>query len=518
MLNIDMPKNKPLAYKLRVSMPPPSEADPVSDGNRLARALKENGVPDAEIPLSVARALSGIMRKSGFDVTVTLSGNRVLSVDTGTDEAACYGLAIDLGTTNVVGALVDMQSGEVIAEASENNPQIAHGEDVLTRIHYCLEDGGLEELSSLAAGCITTLAATLAEKGNIKASDISAVTVSGNTTMAHLLLGLDPYNICRAPYVPVANRFAPYRARELGIGVNPEADVHVFPNVGSYVGGDVLAGVLVSGIHESDELSVLVDVGTNAEIVIGNRDWLLVCAGAAGPALEGGVVKHGMRAMPGAIDRITIDPDSLEPDYTVLGSRVEKPLGMCGSALIDLMAELFTNGLIDGRGRFIKPYKSRRVTEHGGKGAYVVVPAKESGTGSDIIFTENDIENLIRTKAAMYTVLYVVTNELGIGFNDLAAFHIAGTFGAYISADKAVAIGMVPDIELSKYHLLGNSSIKGAIRALSDFSALRELERIASMITYKEMNVSSEFMTEFRAAMFLPHTDDSHFPSVKKVN
>jgi uncharacterized 2Fe-2S/4Fe-4S cluster protein (DUF4445 family) len=509
-----MTNDTPLAYRLRVSMPPPTASDRLSDGERLSRAIADCGVADADIPLYVARALPGILRESGFDVTATLSGGRVISVGPGTDEAACYGLAIDLGTTNVVGALIEMSSGEVVAESSEPNPQIAHGEDILTRIHYCLNDGGINELSRLAVECITALADRLAEQAGIAAQDISAVTVSGNTTMAHLLLGLDPYGICRAPYVPVANRFDIYRAMEIGIGVNPEAPVHVFPNVGSYVGGDVLAGILVSGIHEADELSVMVDVGTNAEIVIGNRDWLLVCAGAAGPALEGGVVRHGMRAMPGAIDRITIDRDSLEPAYTVLGGAGVRPLGMCGSALIDLMAELFLSGLIDGRGRFIKPYKSPRVALHEGKPVYVVAPVSESGTGSDVVFTENDIENLIRTKAAMYTVLYVVTRELGIGFNDLARFHIAGTFGAYISADKAVAIGMVPDIELTKYNLLGNSSIKGAIEALRCADALAELGRIASLITYKEMNVSSEFMTEFRAAMFLPHTDASHFPSV----
>jgi len=506
-----------LAYSMRLSIPPPSGSDPASDGAGLIRALKEKGVEGAEIPLSVARKLPSTLRGAGFDVTVTVSGNRVIDVSPATRKTSCYGLAIDLGTTNVVGALVDMQAGLVAAESSEPNPQIVRGEDVLTRIHYCLEDGAIEELSSLASGCITDLATRLADKAGIAPTEIHAVTVSGNTTMAHLLLGLDPYGICRAPYVPVANRFDTYRAVELGIGVNPEAGVHVFPNVGSYVGGDVLAGILVSGIHESDELSVMVDVGTNAEIVIGNRDWLLVCAGAAGPALEGGVVKHGMRAMPGAIDRITIDRETLKPDYTVIGGPEGRPLGMCGSALIDLMAELFTAGLIDGRGRFIKPYKTGRVIEHSGKGAYVVVPASESGTGGDIIFTENDIENLVRTKAAMYTVLYVVTRELGIGFNDLAAFHIAGTFGAYISADKAVTIGMVPDIELSRYHLLGNSSIKGAVMALSDASVLEELDRIATMITYKEMNVSSEFMTEFRAAMFLPHTDASQFPSVRQA-
>ncbi len=323
--------------------------------------------------------------------------------------------------------------------------------------------------------------------------------------MSHFFLGLDPYNICRAPYVPAANRFGALNARDIGLKIKPEAPVLVLPNVGSYVGGDVLAGILASGMADRDGISILVDVGTNAEIIVGNRDWLVACAGAAGPALEGGVVNSGMRAAPGAIDRIKIDAD-YEPSFTVIGG--VQPEGMCGSALIDLLSELFRTGLIDGRGKFI-PAKTKRIIETEAGLAYKV-------TG-DIIFTEKDIENLIRTKAAMYTALTVITTEIGITFNDIESFFVAGTFGEYIAADKAVSIGMLPDIPLHKFKLLGNSSLKGATFALLDRDARENMERIASMVTYKELNASAEFMSLYRAAMFLPHTDASLFPSLHKI-
>lgn len=509
----------PIVNKYYLELSHPTGDDPEADLERLSAGLAANGITGVEavdVPLSVAASIPGALRGSGFRVTASVRLGprpRLIRVEPGDTTARNYGLAIDLGTTNVVGTLLDLCTGEAHGEASEVNPQVAHGEDILTRIHFCLKPGNLELLQQEAAGCISSIASRLASEAGINTADITCVSVSGNTTMAHLLLGLDPYNICRAPYVPAAFSFGMLRAKDLGLAVNPEAPVYVLPNVGSYVGGDVLAGVLVSGMHERDGVSILVDVGTNAEIVIGNRDWLLVCAGAAGPALEGGVVRFGMRAMPGAIDRVGINSDTFEPEFTVLGD--VQPKGLCGSALIDLLAELFTTGLIDGRGKFVHPAKSGRVVELEGRRAYVVVHAPDSDGGVDIVFTENDIDNLIRTKAAMYTALTVVTRELGITFDMLENFYIAGTFGAYIAADKAVAMGMVPDIKLSKYRLLGNSSLAGACRVLLSRKAAEEVDAIAAMITYKQLNVSTDFMSEFRAAMFLPHTDSSLFPSVK---
>jgi uncharacterized 2Fe-2S/4Fe-4S cluster protein (DUF4445 family) len=511
----------PLVKKYFIKVNPPDASDPAADLERVLRGLDRSVAADLAVPLSVAATLSAALRASSFQVTATIAFTdppRLIDVEAGDTSSINYGLAIDLGTTNVVGALMDLNSGVTAGELSETNPQVEFGEDILSRIHHCLNEGGLEELRAKAVGCMNSIARRLAEGAGIAPEKIGSVSVSGNTTMSHLFLGLDPYNICRAPYVPVANRFGILSAEELGLSVNPRAPVYVLPNVGSYVGGDVLAGVLVSGIHGSDKVSLLVDVGTNAEIIIGNRDWLMACAGAAGPALEGGVVKFGMRAMPGAIERVKVNPETFEPVYSVVGGDAAgKPRGLCGSALIDLLAELFTTGLIDGRGKFKGGARTGRIKEVDGRKAYVVVFAPDTAEGVDIVFTETDIENLIRTKAAMYTALNVVTRELGIGFNELENFYIAGTFGAYIAADKAVAIGMVPDIEQRKFVLLGNSSLTGASEVLIERGRIREIEEIASMITYKELNVSTDFMSEFRAAMFLPHTDASLFPSVAKA-
>jgi uncharacterized 2Fe-2S/4Fe-4S cluster protein (DUF4445 family) len=332
--------------------------------------------------------------------------------------------------------------------------------------------------------------------------------------MAHFLLGLDPFHLCRAPYVPVANRFPVARAAELSIGVNPLAPVIVLPNVGSYVGGDALAGVLVSGIDTAERISLLVDIGTNAEIVVGNREFLLVGAGSAGPGLEGGVVRHGMRAAPGAIERIAIDPRTLLPTFAVIGGGA--PRGICGSGLIDLMAELFTAGLVDGRGKFVLPSPSPRVVARGGLPCFVVAEAALAAGGAEILFTQADMDNLMLSKAAMYTMLSVMTEAAGVAFDELERFFIAGAFGAYVAADKAVTIGMVPDIPLERYRLLGNSSLEGAGRVLRSTAALARIEHIGGRMTYIEMNESREFMNGFMAARFLPHTDAGRFPSVHR--
>jgi len=514
----DIGPDGPLTIKIRLDLPPPSENDQTADLERLLRGLEGHGLAEVQTPLSVAADIPGVLRRSGFKVAATIGFTpvprlvRVEPIDTASRN---LGLAVDLGSTNIVCMLIALDSGETLGETSGLNPQVMHGEDILTRIHYCLEKGHIEELQAEAAGSINGMAERLAAEAGAGPGDLTCVSVSGNTTMVHMFLGLDPYHLCRAPYIPAANRFPIMRAKELGLHVAEEALVYVLPNVGSFVGGDALAGVLVSGMHLRDEISLMVDVGTNAEIVVGGRDFLLAGAGSAGPGLEGGVVSHGMRAMPGAIERVSIDPVSLDPEYSVIGGLA--PSGMCGSALIDLMAGLFINGIIDGRGRFAEPARSGRVREFEGLSCYVVVYAEKSATGRDIVLTESDIDNLMMSKAAMYTMLNVITRKAGVGFEELSAFYIAGAFGGYIAADKAVAIGMVPDIELSKYRPIGNSSLKGAALTLLSRSNISEVERVAGLMTYMEMNVSTEFMDEYMAAKFLPHTDSSLFPSVRKV-
>jgi uncharacterized 2Fe-2S/4Fe-4S cluster protein (DUF4445 family) len=507
----------PAVRRLRLRLDPPSASDHAGDLDRLLRALGAQGLHDLQVPLPVVAALPRALRESGFAVAATvalLPAPTLLHVGPAAGAPRLLGLAVDLGSTNVVAALVDLESGETLGERSALNPQVALGEDILARTHACVAPGELARLQRHAAGCIGATAQELAAASGAAAGDIRLAVVSGNTTMAHFLLGLDPQHLCRAPYVPVANQFPIVRAGEIGLGLDPLAPVLTLPNVGSYVGGDALAGVLVSGMDERDGVSLLVDIGTNAEIVVGNREFLLVGAGSAGPGLEGGVVRDGMRAAPGAIERVAIDRETLLPSFDVIGGGA--PRGICGSGLIDLVAELFSAGVIDPRGKFVLPPRSPRVRRDRDVARYVVAEAEQSATGAAIGISQPDLDNLMLSKAAMYTMLCVMTEAAGVAFDQLERFCIAGAFGAYVDAGKAVTIGMVPDIPLERFQLLGNSSLEGARRALLSLDALARIGRIGRAMTYVEMNESREFMQQFTAARFLPHTDLSRFPSVRR--
>ncbi|MHB8834468.1 MAG: ASKHA domain-containing protein [Candidatus Methylomirabilia bacterium] len=507
----------PVLRKVLLELPHPTENDHTADLDRVLRGLEDHGWPGVQAPLGVVAGLPKALRAAHFSVIATVALVPVptlLRLESASAPSRNLGLAVDLGSTNIVGALIDLDTGETLGERSTLNPQIEHGEDILARTHACLHPGSLERLQALAATAISEIAAQLAAAAGSAAGDICCACVAGNTTMAHFLLGLDPYHLCRAPYVPVANRCPVVRAAELGLGVNPAAPVIVLPNVGSYVGGDALAGVLVSGMHTAEQVSLLVDIGTNAEIVVGNREFLLVGAGSAGPGLEGGVVRHGMRAAPGAIERVAIDSRTLLPAYEVIGGGA--PRGICGSGLIDLMAELFSRGIVDGRGKFVLPSPSPRVVVREGGPCFVVAEAAATAAGGEILFTQADMDNLMLSKAAMYTMLTVMTEAAGVAFGELEQFFIAGAFGAYVAADKAVTIGMVPDIPLARYRLLGNSSLEGARRVLLSTADLERIEQIGRAMTYVEMNESRAFMNGFMAARFLPHTDLDLFPSVRE--
>jgi uncharacterized 2Fe-2S/4Fe-4S cluster protein (DUF4445 family) len=341
------------------------------------------------------------------------------------------------------------------------------------------------------------------------------LAVAGNTTMTHLFMGLSPRWIIREPYIPVVNKPPLVKARSLGIQINPNSRALIFPNIGSYFGGDLIAGILYSEIDKKEETAILVDVGTNAEVVLGNRNWLIACAGAAGPALEGGVTRMGMTAGPGVIDKIAIDPDTRE--FTIHTIEDKPPRGICGSGVIDLAAQLFLGGMIDIRGKFLPARCGSRLNEIDGLLHLTVVPADQSGTGADLTISQADVDSLIRSKAAMYTILETITASVGMALGDLKRFYVAGTFGSFIDPRSAITIGMLPDLVLEAYKPLGNSSLGGATLALTATDCLAEMDRIRDRITYLELNVNQEFMNRFSAAKFLPHTDPSLFPSVKVV-
>ncbi len=521
---ITLPHDDPIARKHRLELLKPTLEDPLGDVERVLSALHDGltlGEPapeEVEVSLGLIRRIGAVLRNALFRVTaVVAQGERtweLIDLLEGHDTTDCFGLAIDVGTTTVSLYLVNMTSGEIAGRMAMENPQTACGEDILSRIHFCQTPGGLATLRDSVVGCINEAVAALTEAQELRANDIYAVSVAGNPAMMHLLLGLDPYHLCREPYVPVTGRALLLKARELMLSAHADAPVYVFPNLGSYFGGDVVAGILASGMHRRSGLSLLVDVGTNAEIVLGNRDWLVVCAGAAGPALESGGAKAGMRAANGAIERVRIDRETLEPTVEVIGGGPAE--GICGSGLIDLVAELYLSGAIDSKGRITDRLVTPRLRTSDDVRGYAVVMAGERNGAKDIVVDELDIGNLMRAKGAMYTALTLVTERMGVGFDDIETFFVAGSFGEHIDPRHAVTIGMVPDIPLERFQVLGNSAGLGACLMLASYKLRDEVESIRSKTAYLQLTTDNEFMNRLNAAIFIPHTDRELFPSVPR--
>jgi len=510
-------QEQPLVECLQLELPQPSLNDNTGDLDRLGRAIKHRGFAPLQFnPLRVKEFAQQI-RRENFKVTAVLGFNEchweLIDVLPGLSKHRNLGFAVDLGTSQVAFYLVDLKEREILAQTSIANPQVVYGEDILTRILFARQKENLQTLQDLLIEAFNQTMQNMLAERNLSASNVYSMAIAGNTTMSHFLLGLDPTNICKEPYIPAANRFPFYHAKDLKLAVHPEALVYVFPNVGSYFGGDLIAGILNSGLHRSEEVSIFVDVGTNAEVVLGNRDWLIACAGAAGPALEGGVVERGMMAAPGAIDRVRIDPATLEPSYRVLGK--QKPVGICGSGLIDLMAEMFAAGILTIQGKINTQLNSPHIIDTPDGPAYVVAFARETSDGKDLYVSEIDVGIFLKSKAAMYTILTVIINKVGLSFSDLKHFFVAGTFGNYIDPAMAIRIGMIPDLPVETYQGLGNTAGYGAAMLLLDRSLLQDIDRVCNQVTYIELNVNMELMNEFRGALFLPHTDPRLFPSVQ---
>jgi uncharacterized 2Fe-2S/4Fe-4S cluster protein (DUF4445 family) len=502
-----------------VTLSPPSLEDNTADADRLEAALNKTlGTRTIHMDPVVLKQLPTRLRDWNYRATAVLfketggAGVLVHLADPDASETCC-GLAVDLGTTRVVLRIIDLSTGGHRGESVFDNPQTAVGPDVLARIHHVETAGGLDRLHRLIVDGLNHQLRKLCSSCGISPEAIHLVSIAGNTAMTHLLMGLNPRWMIREPYIPVVNRPGVITTAELGIHVHPTARALIFPNVGSYFGGDLIAGILFCEMDRREETAILVDVGTNAEVVLGNRNWMMACAGAAGPALEGGVTRMGTTAGPGVIDRIAIDPDTLAFDVHTIED--QPPRGICGSGVIDLAAALFQSALIDIRGKLIPERCADRFQMKDGLGHLTIVPAGQSATGKDLCVTQADLDSLIRSKAAMYTILETISDSVGLQQQDLETFFVAGTFGAYIDPRSAITIGMLPDLPLNRYHSLGNSSLGGATRILEDSGCFDRVDRIRDGITYMELNVNQAFMNRFSAAKFLPHTDTTRFPSVK---
>jgi uncharacterized 2Fe-2S/4Fe-4S cluster protein (DUF4445 family) len=509
----------PMLKELRLTLSPPSMDDSVSDLDRLNRGLKKEGcdVARLNVGLRVMRQLAEVVRRDNWNVTAAVirrrCANEILEVRAGEEPEPSIGLAVDLGTTTVVVYLVDMADGTVLAATSEHNRQAACGDDVINRI-VCAEKEGVKKLSRMALRTINGLVDDALESVGAEARQIKNVVVSGNTTMAHLLLQMEPRHIRRTPYIPTIAEFPIIKAGEIGLKANPIAAVFVMPGPASYVGGDIVSGLLYAGFHREDPLTLFIDVGTNGEIVLGNKDWLMTAACSAGPAFEGGGIRWGMRAEEGAIERVVIDPDTLEPDIATVNGA--PPRGICGSGMIDLMSEMLKTGIIDPSGRFSHDGPHPRIVQVNGERAYVLAFADQTPMAEDLIFTESDLKNLIYSKGAVFAGFATLLSEAGLDFSMVERFIVTGGFGQYLDIDKAVGIGLLPDLERSRFTYLGNSSIVGAYMALLSGDYRQEAREVCAKMTYIDFSSNSRYMDALTSALFLPHTNLELFPSLTR--
>ena len=511
----------PLARKVNIRCSEPSLTDNASDWARLSMELKRVLSDDKpiNISLSVLQSLPENLRKANWDLSVTLtdidSEYTVIRVEPANERPA-YGLAIDIGTTTVVVYLVNLDNGEIVDKQGSYNKQAHFGDDVISRIVYAVDSPeNLDEMQKAVVETINNLIDDILKRQNLRAQDLASAVVAGNTTMTQLFLGIDPRYIRLEPYIPTVNSTPSVAAKEVGLNMLPDALIHSYPSVASYVGGDIVSGALATDMANSEEIILFIDIGTNGEIVLGNRDWLVSCACSAGPCFEGGGILFGMRAMPGAIERVDINPETLDVKLKVVGNI--PPVGICGSGLVDCLAKLRKAGIIDRAGSFHleHPSASARLRATADDKEFVLAWAHQAGGDKDVVITENDVKNLIRAKGAIYAGIRSLLQAVSLDISMVDRIIIGGGFGNYLDIHDSVQIGLLPDLPPEKFEFIGNSSVKGARIALLSQKAWSEAQELARKMTYIELSIGTTFMDEFVSALFLPHTDLSQFPSVE---
>jgi uncharacterized 2Fe-2S/4Fe-4S cluster protein (DUF4445 family) len=512
--------------RINLTLSPPTVDDQTDDWSRLQTALRQQaGLAAVRAPLSVLRRFGGVLREGDWQIAAVIDAEdwdcpncpaRLIDLTPGhaTEDAPLWGVAIDIGTTTVSLWLVDLMTGEVRAQVAEYNGQIARGEDVISRIIYAEKsEENRAEMRTLVLGTINELAERATKRVAAEPSRIVKATIAGNSTMIHLLLGIPAESIRRSPFVTAINHVPPLTAQDVGLAIHPEAEVDCLPGTASYVGADISAGVLSSGMDDTTAVTLFLDVGTNGETALGSHEWLVTCACSAGPAFEGAGVMHGMRATRGAIEEVWVDGRTYEPTNRVIGG--VKPRGLCGSGLISLLAEMFLTGVIDKSGHVNVDLDTPRTRqgEHGGE--YVVAWADETQDGRDIVITDVDIDNLLRAKAAIYAGFTVMADGVGVPLEMVEQVLIGGAFGKYINVEKAVQIGLLPDMPWENFRFLGNTSVRGAYLALLSREARARVRDIATRMTYIELSADNTFYDAFMSALFLPHTDLTRFPTVE---
>lgn len=505
---------------LDLVMTPPSLEDTRPDNERLSDAIREaTGIAHVRIPYSVMKKMTHLMRVHDFHLKAvirrTVKDIFVYDLLNPSEEVVIGGLAFDIGTTTVSGVLTDMQTGKILAKASSGNGQIRYGADVINRIIESMKPGGARRLQdAVIEETINPLIHQMCKAADFSPAHIYRMSIAGNTTMNHLLFGAEADPIRMEPYIPAFFKTNSLFASDIHLAIHPDAHIILAPNIGSYVGGDITAGTFVSRIWNREGISLFIDLGTNGELVLGNADFLVSCACSAGPAFEGGDISCGMRATDGAIEKITIDAKTMEPSWSVIGKEGQKPIGLCGSGIIDIISELFIKGIINARGKFIREGDRIRHDEYG-MGSYCIAKKEDAGGIRDLTINEVDIDNFIRAKGAIFSAIRTMLEDLGLAVDLIDDVYVAGGIGSGINMQSAVNIGMLPEIPEEKFHYIGNSSLAGAYLMLLSTESEKKVYELAKNMTYLELSAIPSYMDEFVACNFLPHTDSRLFPGVK---
>jgi len=508
-------KLNPAIRKFYLELSKPTIVDVQPDFERLLESLQKRGFTDLKIDNELLQTLPNVLREAEWKGTATVwNDEKIISFELGNTEKNKFGFSVDIGTSKIVGYLVDLTSGKTIAVKSAENPQLAHGEDVITRITYAqANDGNLKELQQALIETINLLIVEACMENKVNTRNIYEVTVVGNTAMHHFFLGIQTNNLLFAPYVPAIKKAVNVKAASLKIDINPLGNIHVLPNIAGFVGADAVADVLATGMHEMDKICLLMDVGTNGEVFVGNKQRIVACSCAAGPAFEGMHIEYGMKAGTGAIERVKIDSETMDVEFETIDGC--KPVGICGSGVVDAVAEMFRCGVINQRGDFNKNLESKRVRAVNGETKFVIAWKHETGLDNDITISRRDIQEMQLAKAALHTGATVLMNKRNVAEADIEHVYIAGAFGKYLNPESAKLIGLIPDLATEKIEFVGNTAVSGAKMALVSMQARNEAKEISNSVNYVELMSAPDFRKEFLDSVFLPHRNTERYPSIQ---
>ncbi|MDH5770474.1 MAG: ASKHA domain-containing protein, partial [Candidatus Bathyarchaeota archaeon] len=504
--------------KYFVQLPKPTLKDPRSDFDRLMEELRKRyGIRNLNAEYGIVKSLASALREAVWEVTVTVfNGEKIIDVEPGDTTDRSFGYAVDIGTTKLAGYLLDLNTGKVMAVGSLMNPQILFGEDIVTRITYAMKGvKALRKLQTFVVDGINQILTDIRGKVDVSSEEIYEMIGVGNTAMHHIFLNIYPKHLALSPYTPVIRGGVDVKAKEVGVRINPNGNIHMLPVIAGFVGADNVAVILATEIYKKAELCMALDIGTNTEVILGNKEYMLACSCASGPAFEGAHIKHGMRAASGAIEKVTIDPKSLEVKYKTIDDI--KPCGICGSAIVDIPAEMLKAGIIDVTGKMNKDLNSPRLRDKKGILEFVLAWKEETSTGGDIVITQKDLREIQLAKAAMHTGAAILMKEARVTEEDIDIVFIAGAFGSYIDPEKARIIGMYPEVPLKKVKVVGNAAGTGARMALVSKTARKTAEEISKKVKYIELANDPNFQNELMNSYYIPYADLSRYPETSRL-